>query len=119
MEDDDRLRSLRSRHLNNLLSTSLTPTEVDRLSGKVGRDQDRMTQIAEQLQGLWLEILLVLSKPSSTVNNSSSSNSGDASAESDEDDSGSFGKQFFRISKGKRQAFKVSRLFSRLCSALR
>lgn len=106
LEDDSRVRSLRSRHLDNLLSTSLTPTEADRLSGKVERDQDRMTQITEQLQGLWLEILLVLSKPNSTANNNSSSNSGDASAESDEGDNDSFGKRFFRISKGKRQAFK-------------
>ncbi|KAG9072696.1 tRNA modification GTPase gtpbp3, mitochondrial [Linnemannia hyalina] len=107
LEDDERVRILRSRHLNYLLSTSLTPIEADRLSGKVESDQNRMTQITEQLQGLWLEILLVLSKPSSTANNNSSSNSGDDSAESEEGDNGSFGKRFFRISKGKRQAFKA------------
>ncbi|KAG0078949.1 tRNA modification GTPase gtpbp3, mitochondrial [Linnemannia elongata] len=106
LDDDDRVRSLRSRHLNCLLSNSLTPTEADRLSGKVERDQDRMTQIMEQLQGLWLEILLVLSKPSSAANSSNSSSSGDASGESDEGDNDSFGKRFFRISKGKRQALK-------------
>lgn len=108
MEDEGRIRSLRSRHLNNLLSTSLSPTEADRLSDKVQRDQDRMTQITEQLQGLWLEMLLVLSEPSSPTNNS---------AESDEGDNESPGGWFFRVGKSKRQAFKVSRLFSRLCSA--
>ncbi|KAF9537968.1 tRNA modification GTPase gtpbp3, mitochondrial [Mortierella hygrophila] len=106
LEDDERVRILRSRHLNYLLSTSLTPIEADRLSGKVESDQNRMTQITEQLQGLWLEILLVLSKPNSTANNNNSSNSGDDSAESEEGDNGSFGKRLFRISKGKRQAFK-------------
>ncbi|KAF9149013.1 hypothetical protein BG015_009216 [Linnemannia schmuckeri] len=105
LEDEGRVRSLRSRHLNNLLSTSLSPTEADRLSSKFERDQDRMTKITEQLQGLWLEILLVLSKPSSTVINSSNK-AGDVSSESDEGDNDSFGKRFFRIGKSKRQAFK-------------
>ncbi|KAK3842930.1 MAG: hypothetical protein J3R72DRAFT_442018 [Linnemannia gamsii] len=106
LEDDDRVRSLRSRHLNNLLSTSLMPTETDRLSNKVNLDQDRMTQITEQLQGVWLEILLVLSNPSTTTNKA-----GDIIANNEEGDSESIGSRFFRIGKSKRG------LFSRLCNA--
>ncbi|KAF9900599.1 hypothetical protein EC991_007150 [Linnemannia zychae] len=101
LEDEGRVRSLRSRHLNNLLSTSLTPTETDRLSNKVSLDQDRMTQITEQLQGVWLEILLVLSTPRTTTNKL-----GDLDTESDEGDNMSIGKRFLRIGKSKRQAFK-------------
>ncbi|KAF9122771.1 tRNA modification GTPase gtpbp3, mitochondrial [Mortierella sp. 14UC] len=102
LEDEGRVRSLRSRHLNNLLSTSLMPTEADRLSDKVKLDQDRMTQITERLQGVWLEILLVLSNPSTTANKA-----GDIIADSEEGDSESIGKRFLRIGKSKRQAFKA------------
>jgi hypothetical protein len=77
-----------------------------------------MTQITEQLQGLWLEMLLVLSQPCSPTNNSSSK-TGDASAESDEGDNESLGERFFRIGKSKRKAFRVSCLFTRLCNAFR
>ncbi|KAG0288416.1 hypothetical protein BGZ96_007825 [Linnemannia gamsii] len=106
LEDEGRIRSLRSRHLNNLLSTSLSLTQADRLSDKVQRDQDRMTQITEQLQGLWLEMLLVLSKPSSPTKNSNSKTD-DHFGESDESDNESRGGWFFRIGKSKRQAFKL------------
>ncbi|KAF9924709.1 tRNA modification GTPase gtpbp3, mitochondrial [Linnemannia zychae] len=98
LEDEGRARSLRSRHLNNLLSTSLSPSEVNRLNDKVKMDQERMTQITEQIQGIWLEILLVLSQPASK--------SDEAALESDESSDESNRKWFFRFSKHKRLAFK-------------
>ncbi|KAG0274395.1 hypothetical protein BGZ95_009842 [Linnemannia exigua] len=106
LEDEGRVRSLRSRHLNNLLSTSLMPTEADRLSNKVNLDQDRMTQITEQLQGVWLEILLVLSNPSITTDKA-----GGTITNGEEGDNESIGSRLFRIGKSKRG------LFSRICSA--
>ncbi|KAF9082033.1 tRNA modification GTPase gtpbp3, mitochondrial [Mortierella sp. AD031] len=95
LEDEGRIRSLRSRHLNNLLSSSLTPSEADRLSEKVQRDQDRITQITEQVQGAWLEIVLVLSEPSTTAKGACRDKAGDTIAESD-----------VSFWKSKRQAFK-------------
>jgi hypothetical protein len=78
------------------------PTEADRLSNKIRLDQHKMTQITEQLQGVWLEILLVLSSPSTTA-----SKAGEIIATSEGSDNESIGKRLLRIGKSKRQAFKV------------
>ncbi|KAG0356611.1 hypothetical protein BC939DRAFT_460877 [Gamsiella multidivaricata] len=91
LERDDRTRTLRSRHLNSLLSSTLSTAVGDQLARKLTEDQEKMALITESLQGVWLEIVFFLesSGPKGIVTHES------------------FGRKLLRISKTKRQALKT------------
>ncbi|KAG0244482.1 hypothetical protein BGX31_009051 [Mortierella sp. GBA43] len=105
LEREDGIRTLRSRHLNSLLSTTLSPTECDQLAQKFKDDQEKMALILDRLQGDWLGIMLILDNPDQ--GHSQSGKAANEGAQSDGDDTReSFGRRLLRISKDKREALK-------------
>ncbi|KAI8598476.1 hypothetical protein EDD21DRAFT_382339 [Dissophora ornata] len=64
LECGNRIRMLKSRHLNNLLSQEpLDPHDIRQLLEKYGRHQDKMAVLSDQLQSVWLGILMLLADP--------------------------------------------------------
>ncbi|KAF9115360.1 tRNA modification GTPase gtpbp3, mitochondrial [Mortierella sp. AM989] len=106
LENEERVRTLRSRHLNNLLSSPHSSTGGDQLEQKFKADQEKLLLITEKLQGVWLETVLMLE----TYNKSSKSRSSDGTVgETSDDGTGtpeSIGRKLLRIGKSKKQAIK-------------
>ncbi|KAF9182714.1 hypothetical protein BGZ49_004669, partial [Haplosporangium sp. Z 27] len=96
LQNQDRIRTLRSSHLNNLLSNPHSPIEGDRLEQKFKSDQDKLVNIMGKLQDIWLETVLTL--PGNSTKSGETSDSVDTPE--------SFGRKLLRVSKSKRQAFK-------------
>ncbi|KAI1316509.1 hypothetical protein EDD11_009922 [Mortierella claussenii] len=64
LEQDNKIRILKSRHLNNLLGQGpLDPQEIQFLIQMYELHQDKMSALSEQLQNVWLGILLLLGDP--------------------------------------------------------
>ncbi|KAG0304077.1 tRNA modification GTPase gtpbp3, mitochondrial [Dissophora globulifera] len=102
IENDDRLRALRSRHLHNLLACNLDPGNGERLAIKYREDQDKMAEITEQLQDVWLGLVMLLEKPVQTASSKAEvAQLGDGIGSHE-----SFGHKLIRLGKNKRQAFK-------------
>ncbi|KAG0208458.1 tRNA modification GTPase gtpbp3, mitochondrial [Mortierella sp. GBA30] len=78
LEREDRIRSLRSRHLNNLLASTLSPTEVAQLKEKFQTDQDRMVSATEPLRAVWLGIIILLEEHGKAGKTGESSLDGEA-----------------------------------------
>ncbi|KAF9433938.1 hypothetical protein BGZ76_008797 [Entomortierella beljakovae] len=98
LENEDRIRILRSRHLNNLLSNLRSPMEGVTLAHKFKMDQEQIGQSTEALQCVWLDIILKL-EPSCLGTAGETRPKSDGSTES-------FGRKFLRIGKNKKQALK-------------
>ncbi|KAF9947558.1 hypothetical protein BGZ72_010470 [Mortierella alpina] len=102
LESDDRIRGLRSRHLNNLLSSTLSPAEVARLTTKFQEDQEKLTVITEPLRAVWLGILILLEEHGKAARNSTGehfANEGEAQE--------TLAQRLVRISRNKGHALKV------------
>ncbi|KAF9349004.1 hypothetical protein BGX26_012643 [Mortierella sp. AD094] len=101
LESEERVRTLRSRHLNNLLSNPRSPTEGDRLEQKFKVDQEKLVLITEKLQGVWLGTVLLLETPGMSTKSKSSTGTDDSIGTPE-----SFRRKLLRISKSKKQALK-------------
>ncbi|KAG0378885.1 hypothetical protein BGX24_002498 [Mortierella sp. AD032] len=67
LENGDRFGILRSQHLDNLLSQEpLHPFEMKRILDRYREQQDLLNILSEQLQNVWLGILLLLGDPDQT-----------------------------------------------------
>ncbi|KAF9154539.1 hypothetical protein BG015_000683 [Linnemannia schmuckeri] len=61
LENGSRFRILKAQHLDNLLSQEpIHPLELKRILGQYQKQQDLLTALSEQLQNVWLGILLLL-----------------------------------------------------------
>ncbi|KAF9959018.1 hypothetical protein BGZ70_008996 [Mortierella alpina] len=101
LESEDRIRGLRSRHLNNLLSSTLSPAEVAQLTAKFEKDQEKLTTVTEPLRAVWLGILILLEEYDKAVKHGA----GDHSA-GDHEAHETLAQKLLRISRTKGQAFK-------------
>lgn len=67
LENGSKFRILRAQHLDNLLSQEpLHPLEIKRLLDQHRQQQDLLAALSEQLQNVWLGILLLLGDPNQT-----------------------------------------------------
>ncbi|KAI1313873.1 tRNA modification GTPase gtpbp3, mitochondrial [Mortierella claussenii] len=113
LEHDDRLRSLRSRHLENLLSTTLSAAECDRLVDKMKTDQEKMALITDKLQNVWLGMIWMLENPPQASPGPMKTAAGGVGAKQYQQqmnaytENESLGQKLVRMGKNKRQAFKV------------
>ncbi|KAF9286049.1 tRNA modification GTPase gtpbp3, mitochondrial [Mortierella alpina] len=101
LESDDRIRGLRNRHLNNLLSSTLNPAEVTQLTTKVQEDQEKLMIVTEPLRAVWLGILILLEE----YGKAAKYNSGEQSV-GDNEDHETLAQKLVRISRNKGQALK-------------
>ncbi|KAF9188002.1 tRNA modification GTPase gtpbp3, mitochondrial [Haplosporangium sp. Z 11] len=100
LENYERVRTLRSCHLNNLLSSNVSLTEATLLEEKFRTDQDRITVITEPLHGIWLGTILLLGDEEAVESKA------DWSSSDESDTHESLGQKLMRISRNKREAFK-------------
>ncbi|KAF9433184.1 hypothetical protein BGZ76_009771 [Entomortierella beljakovae] len=64
LEYGDRIRILKSRHLDNLLTQGpLDLQEIQRLREKYHQHQENLTPLSDQLQNVWLGIVMLLGDP--------------------------------------------------------
>jgi hypothetical protein len=64
LEQGDRIRILKSRHLNNLLNQeSLDPQEIEQLHRRFIQHQEKLSTLSDQLQNIWLGIFMLLGDP--------------------------------------------------------
>jgi len=101
------VRTLRSRHLNNLLASSLCPSEAMLLTAKCKADQDMMAVITEQFHSILLGLVVLLDeivKKQQTQKALKSSENGIPTEGGQE----SLGSKIARLGRSKKQAFKVS-----------
>ncbi|KAF9312605.1 tRNA modification GTPase gtpbp3, mitochondrial [Podila horticola] len=122
LEHEDSVRTvriLRSRHLNNLLASSLCPSEAMQLAAKCKADQDRMAAITEQFHSILLGLVVLLDeiakKKLQTQQTSKGTKNGMPS--SDEGGQESLGSKIARLGRNKKQAFKVLRKMTSSSSA--
>ncbi|KAF9560459.1 tRNA modification GTPase gtpbp3, mitochondrial [Mortierella alpina] len=101
LESDDRIRGLRSRHLNNLLSSTLSPAEVSQLTAKFQEDQEMLTTVTEPLRAVWLGILILLEEHGQAAKDST----GEQSASGNEARE-TLAQRLLRISRNRGLAFK-------------
>ncbi|KAF9982937.1 mitochondrial splicing system protein [Mortierella antarctica] len=101
LESDDRIRGLRSRHLNNLLSSTLSPAEVAQLTSKFQEDQEKLTTVTEPLHAVWLGILILLEEYGKAAKNSAGEHAASNNAAHE-----TLAQRLLRISRNKGQAFK-------------
>ncbi|KAF9141229.1 hypothetical protein BGX30_005239 [Mortierella sp. GBA39] len=67
LENGSRFRILKAQHLDNLLSQEpLHSLEIKRILDQHRQQQDQLTALSEQLQNVWLGILLLLGDPDLT-----------------------------------------------------
>ncbi|KAG0293645.1 hypothetical protein BGZ98_002099 [Dissophora globulifera] len=67
LEHGNRIRMLKSRHLNNLLSQEpLNPHDIRPLVQRYQQHQDKIAGLSEKLQNVWLGILMLLGDPDQT-----------------------------------------------------
>ncbi|KAF9352205.1 hypothetical protein BGX26_009928 [Mortierella sp. AD094] len=122
-EQGDRIRILKSRHLNNLLTQEpLNPQEIRRLLEKYKLHQDKLTALSEQLQNVWLGILMLLGDPDRTQTSKLNRRLGISSMNLHATSSSSSyyldspplenRRNMFRLSKHKRLALKVTVLLA-------
>ncbi|CAO3573209.1 unnamed protein product [Mortierella alpina] len=101
LESEDRIRGLRSRHLNNLLSSTLSPAEVAQLTAKFQEDQEKLTAVTEPLRAIWLGILILLEENEKAAKNDAGEHfAGDYEAHE------TLAQKLLRIGRNKGQAFK-------------
>ncbi|KAG0344935.1 hypothetical protein BG004_004062 [Podila humilis] len=60
VEQEDSVRVLRSRHLDNLLACSLCPSEAKQLESTLKTGHDKMAVITEQLHGVLLGLVILI-----------------------------------------------------------
>ncbi|KAG9326536.1 hypothetical protein KVV02_007685 [Mortierella alpina] len=101
LESDDRIRGLRSRHLNNLLSSTLSPAEVAQLTSKFQEDQEKLTTVTEPLHAVWMGILILLEEYGKAAKNSAGEHAASNNAAHE-----TLAQKLLRISRNKGQAFK-------------
>ncbi|KAF9115353.1 hypothetical protein BGX27_008122 [Mortierella sp. AM989] len=123
LEQGDRIRILKSRHLNNLLIREpLDLQEVHQLVRKYRQHQDKLTALSDQLQNVWLGILMLLGDPDhtqslklnrrfgiSSMNLHATSSSSSYYLDNPPSESR---RSLFRLSKHKRLALKVTLLLA-------
>ncbi|KAG0213908.1 hypothetical protein BGX33_002592 [Mortierella sp. NVP41] len=67
LENGSRFRILKSQYLNNLLSQEpLHPLEMKKVLNRHWEQQDMLTTLSDQLQNVWLGVLLLLEDPDHT-----------------------------------------------------
>jgi hypothetical protein len=67
LENGNRFRILKSQHLDNLLSQDpIQPLDLERILDRYREQQNLITALSEQLQNVWLGILLLLGDPDQT-----------------------------------------------------
>lgn len=112
MEQEDSVgtvRILRSRHLNNLLASSLCPSEAMQLAAKCKEDQDRMAVITEQFHSILLGLVVLLDEIAKKKLQTQQTSKGTKNGmPSDEGGQESLASKIARLGRNKKQAFKVS-----------
>ncbi|KAG0098744.1 tRNA modification GTPase gtpbp3, mitochondrial [Podila epicladia] len=101
------IRILRSRHLNNLLGSSLCSSEAMQLAAKCKEDQDRMAVITEQFHSILLGLVVLLDELAKKKLQTQQTSKGTKNGmPSDEGAQESLGSKIARLGRNKKQAFK-------------
>ncbi|KAF9303776.1 hypothetical protein BGZ74_003087 [Mortierella antarctica] len=101
------VRILRSRHLNNLLASSLCPSEAMQLAAKCKEDQDRMAVITEQFHSILLGLVVLLDEIAKKKLQTQQTSKGTKNGmPSDEGGQESLASKIARLGRNKKQAFK-------------
>ncbi|KAG0074301.1 tRNA modification GTPase gtpbp3, mitochondrial [Podila epicladia] len=102
------IRILRSRHLNNLLGSSLCSSEAMQLAAKCKEDQDRMAVITEQFHSILLGLVVLLDELAKKKLQTQQTSKGTKNGmPSDEGAQESLGSKIARLGRNKKQAFKA------------
>ncbi|GJJ70872.1 hypothetical protein EMPS_03222 [Entomortierella parvispora] len=102
LEREEGLRILRSRHLNNLLSCSPTPNQIEELSAKFKADQEALEKMMAPMHTVLLSIVVALGETERAVLSSNNT----VNSEDQETTSPSLGRRLMQMGRVKRQAFK-------------
>ncbi|KAG0027572.1 hypothetical protein BGZ81_005467 [Podila clonocystis] len=100
------VRMLRSRHLNNLLASSLCPSEAMQLAAKCKEDQDRMAVITEQFHSILLGFVVLLDEIAKKKPQTQQTSQGSKNGMPSDGGQESLGSKIARLGRSKKQAFK-------------
>ncbi|KAG0038852.1 hypothetical protein BGZ82_010648 [Podila clonocystis] len=109
LEQEDSVQTvwmLRSRHLNNLLASSLCPSEAMQLAAKCKEDQDRMAVITEQFHSILLGFVVLLDEIAKKKLQTQQTSQGTKNGMSSDGGQESLGSKIARLGRSKKQAFK-------------